>query len=398
MKKIAVLTLVFDNYGTRLQTYALCKVLQEIVKDEATVEVVNLEGTWGGPGSAISKKKQLLDVFKTYGIHIPARLLEVVRWKMTAKEIAKQDHSAEIADRSSLFEHIRSLIPYTETYYTCEDIRNGKLPKYDAYVVGSDQVWNGIKVGNQDIFMLDFLPIDGKGLTYAASFGMTKFPQSMYDDYKRRINNFSSLLIREQEGVTMCKQLGRDDAKFVLDPTLLLCKSDYMTDLSYQKNRIGGGNFILVYSLNGSIKIYDEAYKLAKKNGCNMVVLKRNFCPPAIGANYPGSEELFSVSPEEFLWLIENASCVITNSYHALLFSVNFKTNFYLYLDNADEENSRLLTLSRLCHLEDRICWATGHLPYSFNDIDYTPVHEILREQKEHSIALLKESILRAIR
>ena len=241
MKKIAVLTLVFDNYGTRLQSYALCKVLQEIVKKKATVEVVNLEGTWGGPGSFISRKKQFIDVFKSYGIHIPSKLLELVRWKIESREIAKQDHRAEIAGRSSLFEHIRSLIPYTETYYTVDDIRKGRLPLYDAYVVGSDQVWNGIKVGNQDIFMLDFLPINGKGLTYGASFGMVKIPETMYENYKRRINNFAHLLIREQEGIDMCKQLGRDDAKFVLDPTLLLDKADYMEDLPCANHHMEGG-------------------------------------------------------------------------------------------------------------------------------------------------------------
>ena len=150
---------------------------------------------------------------------------------------------------------------------------------------------------------------------------------------------------------------------------------------------------MLVYSLNNSIKIYDEAYKLAKKNGCIMVVLKRSFCPPTIATSYPGSKELYAVSPEEFLWLIDNASCVITNSYHALLFSVNFKTSFFLYLDNADEENSRLLTLCRLCKLEDRIFWATGHLPRNITEIEYDTVHSILNEEKKRSIALLKTSL-----
>lgn len=246
------------------------------------------------------------------------------------------------------------------------------------------------------MFMLDYFK-NGKGLTYAASFGMTHFPTAMYSDYKRRINNFSSLLIREQEGVKMCRQLGRDDAHLVLNPTMLLDKAAYMNDLSCQKEVISG-KFILLYSLNRSMKIYDEVSKLAKRTGCKMVVLKRAFNPPIVEKDYPDAIELFAVSPEEFLWLIDNAQCVVTNSYHALLFSINFKTNFYLYLDNADEENSRLLTIVRMCNLANRIYWETGHLPKVISDIDFEPVKAIIQRERDRSLGLLRNSLEEALK
>jgi hypothetical protein len=124
-----------------------------------------------------------------------------------------------------------------------------------------------------------------------------------------------------------------------------------------------------------------------------MIVLKRSFCPPEVATKYPGAKEFFAVSPEDFLWLIDNAKCVVTNSYHALLFSVNFSSPFYLYLDNADEENSRLLTLTSLLNLEEQVFWESGHLPKSVSTIDYTQPHNILNQEREMSIKLLKESI-----
>ena len=225
-------------------------------------------------------------------------------------------------------------------------MRNGGLDAYDILLVGSDQVWNGIKVPNQDIFLLNFAK-DQKRITYAASFGMTSIPGEMVELYRNGINHFDSLLVREKEGVEMCKALGRDDATIVLDPTLLLEYDDYQ-EIMKDCNIEVEGKYILVYSLNKSYKIYDEAYRMCKRTGCKMVVLKRRICPPSI-VKYRDAIELFTVSPGGFLTLIKNAECVITNSYHALLFSINFKVNFYAYLDNSDPENSRLQTILDMC-------------------------------------------------
>ena len=95
-------------------------------------------------------------------------IYEVIKFIIGIYKQIKVDHSHEIKKRNASFERIKSKIPYSD-FYTLEDIRNNKLPKYDIIIVGSDQVWNGIKVGNQDVYMLDFLE-GKKGLTYAASF------------------------------------------------------------------------------------------------------------------------------------------------------------------------------------------------------------------------------------
>ena len=314
MKRVAVLTLVFNNYGTRLQSYALCRVLNRIFKDEISVEVINTEDAWSDRKSL--RKYLVKNSFKGYGIKAFCHIFEVYRFLKERRKILREDHSALKEKRASAFNKLNEMIPYTN-FYSIKDIRMGKLPKYDAIIVGSDQVWNGIKVEAQDVYMLDILK-DQKGLTYAASFGMTAIPKHMKLDYQNRINNFSSLLIREKEGVEICRQLGRDDAQLVLDPTLLLESADY--DELRTDNKVVDGDYLLVYSLNYSLKIYEEAYKLAKRYSYKMVVLKRSFCPPEI-SRYEEGIELYAESPENFLSLIRNARCIVTNSYHALLFS-----------------------------------------------------------------------------
>ena len=392
MKRIAILSLVFYNYGTRLQSYALCRIINRLFKDTVSVEVLNTESSWSIKTNVV--KFIVSSSIRNYKLRSFKHILEVFKYMYESNKIyTGKDHTKEIKERKDAFNNIISKIPYTNSYYSFDEIRNGLLPRYDAVLVGSDQVWNGIKVGNQDIFMLDFLKGE-KGLTYAASFGMTSIPPSMLDDYKRRINNFDSLLIREQEGVDICRELGRNDSHLVLDPTLLLVSSEYEDVISEEP--IIQGKYVLVYSLNYSYRIFDEAYKLSKQNNCIMVVLKRSFCPPDI-SRYKDAVELYAESPESFLWLIKNAKCIVTNSYHALLFSINFNKNFYLYLDNADEENSRLLTIINMVGLNSQVFWETNYLPRVIHEIDYTETNTILQEERTKSIQLLKESICKKL-
>lgn len=174
MRQIAILSLVFDNYGTRLQSYALCKALHRICGDEAHVEVVDVETPFGIPKN-ISKKKLLINSFKKYGIYGVVYVYRTFKW-VYERRITQRNASVELErKRSKLFELLNGKIPYTSKHFSMDDIRKGALNDYDTLIVGSDQVWNGIRVPNQDVFLLDFAKHQ-KCLTYAASFGMSKMP------------------------------------------------------------------------------------------------------------------------------------------------------------------------------------------------------------------------------
>lgn len=387
MKKLGILTLVFHNYGTALQAYAMSRVLNRMKPQGVYIEVINLETPWKGASlRLIPFLKQILCAYKWRAF---GYCFNLTRWVLDGRKICKVSHLSEIKKRDGLFSYLDGLIPYTEKKYTYEDVRQGLFHNYDAILVGSDQVWNELKIGNPDIFCLEFF--DKKKLTYAASFGTTSISVENFDRYKKNISSFDSLLIREQEGVNLCKQMGRNDAEYVLDPTLLLKANEYDELVNRSETKVRD-NFVLVYSLNFSYKIYSEAYKLAKKNNCKMVVLKRSFCPPNIN-KFENAEELYAVSPEAFLWLIKHARCVVTNSYHAMLFSINFNRNFYTYLDNRSEANSRIFSIVHMLGLEKRVFWETQVLPKTINEIDYKNANDVLEKCRKQSTDLLKESL-----
>ena len=397
MKKIADLTLVINNYGTKLQSYALCKVIKSFGLVEP--EVINLKGSWHGKNVRISRKKQLLDVLKTYKLKSFKKIFDFVRFGYQYKKIRENAdaYKGEVQGQEELYAEFDKYIPYSKEVYTLEDVRAGKLlPNYDMFIVGSDQVWNGPRVGCLDVYMCDFLHQKRSALSYAASFAIDAIPENMREDYTKYIQNMDTLLVREEGGVQLCKQLGRDDAKHVVDPTMLLEGKDYEELISDPTDLIGTKDFILVYSLTTSMKIYEQASKLAEKYNCKMVMLKRGAHPP-MASTFKNAIDMIAVGPAEFLSLVKYAKCVVTGSYHALMFSLLLHTDFYIYLDDANAENSRLISSLSMFGLEKQLYYETSSLPKKLPHVDFDAVDKIVKEKREESLKLLRESIERKL-
>lgn len=394
MKKIAILTLVINNFGTKLQSYALCKAIKSFNLVEP--EVVRLKGAWGYGNVAASRKKQLIDVLKTYKLRSFKRIYDFVRFNLQYREVIKKADmfKGAVARQDELYSDFDSHIPYTKEVYPLEEVRAGKLvPLYDMFLVGSDQVWNGPRVGCIDVYMCDFLHKKRSALSYAASFAINEIPENLKDEYVRNIQNMDTLLVREERGVELCKELGRDDAKHVVDPTLLLEGKDYEELVSDPSDMLGGvKDFILVYSLTTSMKIYEQASKLAARYNCKIVMLKRGAHPP-LASTYKNAIDMIEVGPAEFLSLVKYAKCVVTGSYHALMFSLLFHTNFYIYLDDANAENSRLLSTLKMFGLEKQLYYETSSLPKVLPQIDFSVVDPIVKVKREECLSLLRKSI-----
>ena len=392
MKNLAILTLVINNYGTKLQSFALCNAIKKLNLVEP--EVINLQGSWHGSTVKISRKKQLLDVLKTYKLKSVKKIFDFIRWSYQFKIIRKNAESFKGAEttKEALFLEFDKHIPYSKEVYTIDDVRSGKLAHYDMFLVGSDQVWNAPRVGCLDVYMCDFLHMKRSALSYAASFAIDSIPDYLVDDYRRYIQNMKTLLVREARGVELCQEIGRTDAKHVVDPTLLLEGKEYEELTRKPTDLVGDGDYILVYSLTSSMKIYEEASKLAKCNNCKMVMLKRVPCPPLASA-FTNAIDLLEVGPAEFISLIKYAKCVVTGSYHALMFSLLMHSNFYIYMDDASAENSRLLSTLAMFGLEKQLYYETSSLPKVLPQIDYSAVVPILNAKRKESMALLKESI-----
>ena len=131
MKKLANLTLVINNYGTKLQSYALCKAIKSFNLVEP--EVINLYDSWHGTNVKISRKKQLIDVLKTYKLKSFKKIIDFIRWQYWFKIIRKNAASFKVSNtrKDDLFLNFDRNIPYTKKIYSLDDIRGGKLSEYE---------------------------------------------------------------------------------------------------------------------------------------------------------------------------------------------------------------------------------------------------------------------------
>ena len=103
-------------------------------------------------------------------------------------------------------------------------------------------------------------------------------------------------------------------------------------------------------------------------------------------------------SVEQFLTLISKAKFVLTDSFHGVAFSVNFRKNFYAVSRNDTKVslNSRIVDFLDRISLKDRVINADNVSDYQLSEIDYSEPDRLLsswvKESKEYLSSSLAEA------
>lgn len=237
-------------------------------------------------------------------------------------------------------------------------------------------------------YFLQFVSPGSKKLAYAASFGKTKFDDQTISDYKSMLAWYDKIAVREKSAVELIEGWGLTNCVGqVLDPTLLLNKEEWKgllvkkSDTDKYKNR----KYILVYQIHNDPKLSDYAKRLASHTG--MELLRVN---PMLHQKSRGGKFICCPDLGEFLALIDNASCIVTDSFHGTCFAINFGKQFIEILPNnaTGTRNQSILELTGL----------SGRILRDFNDyslvdetIEYQKVWKILEEERKKSLERLKD-------
>ena len=311
-KRISIVTLFGEyNYGNRLQNYALTKVLESkghrvqsvIINDYSFVQATKI------------RIKYIL--YKLMGRPSMGDLVK-----------AKTD----------------KLSPFNKKYIKLirkTMFNTGQLVSdTDCFVVGSDQVWNPHYVVNLPEFFLQFAPKE-KRVSYAASFGVTEIPHDMKSTYKEYLNGMREISVREQAGVEVVKSVSGRDAKMVLDPTLLLSRTDWDELLEKEKYKAPKEKYVMVYVLGKKTKKTTEAIeKYAQENDCKIYYVlgdNPNEIGSAVVPTVPG-----------FVGMIKGAEKVFTDSFHACVFSVIYDVDFEVVKREGVDTSSRITNLLKI--------------------------------------------------
>lgn len=259
-----------------------------------------------------------------------------------------------------------------------------------ACVCGSDQIWN--TTGYDKHCFLDFCRSENLiKIAYAPSFGISELNDHI-DDIRRFLNDFDFLSVRELQGKHIVEQLtGRNDCHVVLDPTMMVPaqvwkekKKDYFMSLP--------SKYIACYFLGNQYIPYRFISKVAEILNCPIVNVTTFRTPNDI----KGIQEN-DISPFEFLNVIDNAQCVLTDSFHATIFSILFRKNFYSFNkhENASgtNENSRLYSLLSLMDLQSRHIVDNEAPLTDYKDICYDDIEVVLSKEKEASLSFLQTAL-----
>ena len=324
--RIAILTIPLNaNYGGILQAYALQTTLENL----GGQDVVVLDNPY-----LLKMPPKILRPF-VYAARLIGRKLGAYSGNIK-KEVAKNTYCANTYH--FVHENIHE--------YFINGLKD--IPKgwFDAVVVGSDQIWRPyffhLYFGEMpDAFLRFTESWNIKRIAYAPSFGVEKweFSDAETEESKKYIKLMDAVSCREQDGVEMCRRyLDCDTVKHVLDPTMLLAKEDYRKFVHVNEGKTGK---LLVYVMDRD----DD-----KQTVVDAIARERSLTPCSIyqaGVASPPSVEYW-------LQQFEDAECVVTDSFHACVFSIIFGKEFVVYA-NQNRGLSRFTSLLKMFGLEDRL-------------------------------------------
>ena len=307
-KTISVITLHTSiNYGSALQTYATRRVFEQLGYNVEFVDYVRNINTDESLAKRMLdktpyKKANRFSLGLFYKLAFPFALNKVRRRARPIREF------------------IKKYVPLTNReYHSIQELRDDP-PNADIYCTGSDQVWNSVwNEGVELPYFLDYAPEGKKRIAFAASIGRTEIGDDECQILRELLVKYSDISMRESSGVDLLASIGISST-WVLDPTLMLTREEW-NNISIPR-QYNCKNYLLLYVLNWNDGIEKFAFNIAKKY--NLEILR--ICKTHIKSN--GIKPIVVSHVEELISYFREATCILTDSFHATAFSINLHTKF----------------------------------------------------------------------
>ena len=353
-----------NNYGSVLQTLATEKIFHDLgcqietldyIQDSLQMDSISKIIKHGGPG-----------------------------WKIKLKQIILHLTNHDTSDRRNAFDEFRKKYLHLSQhrYYSVKELYNS-VPAADIYCTGSDQTWNTKLHGVSDAYFLRFAPIGKKKISFSASFGIEELPNKDKDKAKRYLSEYNAISVRESSGLDILRGLGINNGSHLLDPTLVVDRR-FWENISAERQY--NQEYIFVYQLNSSKIFTDYANAFAEKKGLPIIYVRSRRNNGLVNSKYLGTP-----SPEVVLSLFRYSSYVITDSFHATVFSILFHCNFINILP--PYFSTRIMSILDQTKLNCRLVTDLNEFDYTDTPINWDDVDSLLLKEREKAIEFLKEAI-----
>lgn len=388
--KIGIVTWIsYQNYGTILQAYAMQQALEglgheaKVLSDQEVLRVFRQDHPF--PKELIEadrRSNQVASAGVRELLRHPGRLLRSVKIRLDREGYAEPFESS----RKAISDFVERELAL-DADVTPENLA-ALNDRYDAFVCGSDQIWSLLPENFNPYYYLSFAA--KSKLAYAPSLGTDRIPAEAATRVRELLADFRALAVRESRLAEELRELLGREVAWVADPTLLHDRSfwaDFASIAAPTRRR-----YLLCYFLQSREWYFDRAEQLAKALGLKLVLL-----PSRWEHLIRGCVETKTVGLREFVAYFRDAACVLTDSYHGMIFSMLFEKNFqYLRRFSSEDPRSQNLRveslLSRL-ELRDRIVGPEDPALPVMPAPDYKAVSEKLAAFRASSLHYLAGSL-----
>lgn len=356
VKKVAIITYSRAyNYGSALQTFALNCFLRSLGNDVKTIDYTT------------RKQRDIYKLFEPI-----TGVLSVFRNVHSLMNYSKLDKHKKNFD-----EFLSRNVPMTAKTQKLESL-NGD---FDYFVCGSDQIWNVQCTDFNPNYMLSFVTDKQKCVAYAPSLGAGACNELTKETISQYTSRFKALSSREIKSSSIIESATQRQVEKVLDPVFLLSSNEWSQIAS---DKLLKGDYILGYFIGDVAGMRDFAEQLSKSRNLPVVVIYKNLRD--LKYNF---KNYYEVGPAEFVSLVKNASYVVTNSFHAVSFSLIYKKDFWAFVEPGSSD-TRVSDLLDGVGLNDRIvnnCQSNDFLkaiPYS--SLDFRVLEDKIETSKKFLI------------
>lgn len=342
--RIGILTFHFAyNYGAMLQAFALKSFL---CKQGYHAEII--------PYFPSNFKKCYRISPFIRGISCRRRISNAVRYLQRMKQ-------------ARLFETFKDEQLYSQSHKEFDERNRVKdiLSSYDAIIYGSDQIWNTDISFNDPIYW--GAEYNKMKISYAASMGR-KCVVPNQEKLLHNLRAFYALSVREPESQSIISSKCGTQSQIVCDPVFLCSRAEW----EEEENVINVSQpYVLLYLLQENCELQKYTLLYAQKRGYKIYSIH-----PTQSIYPKGTEPLRMVGPREFLYLVNHAQCVSTNSFHCVAFSVLFKKHLiHIPSRNSPERTTYLLKMLDVLP-------TNGLYDVSPNEVNFSSINELISDSK----------------
>lgn len=340
MKKIAIVTLYGnENYGNKLQNFAVKQFIESNYSDYSVDTLVS---------KAYLKR-------------------EIIQWCSNIPIIAKIIFPTDKYEKKKK----RELKKFSSKYLSPHYFFSVKLLnyRYSYFLAGSDQIWNtNTARGKKVLFRLLSFAEPSKRVAVAASVGMDYIHEKCQESFREELPKFLKISTRERESLDLLESYAMKKCYCICDPTLALPKQQW-DNLIRGEEHLYEDEYVLTYFLGDANVSQSRIYNEIKQYKIIELMSKNDI-------------EVFASSPESFIANIARAKLVITDSFHACVFSLIYHVPFMVaHSSNRLHMENRLRCLLNDFGMNER--WEENINVELLFKVDFETVDSIIEEERK---------------